>query len=98
MYTPCIRVTKTPLQVSSFALHLSHVGSLERLMLATDSTAWLCELVVVEDKHLKETVFFLCGRSGTASVTLAVKHDFCFDVGSINPVAWTRSGWHVQSY
>ena len=50
-------------QESAFTLHLAHVGPLERLSLATDGAAWLCDLVVVQDQHQQETVFFLCGRS-----------------------------------
>ncbi|KAL3141352.1 hypothetical protein ABBQ32_004935 [Trebouxia sp. C0010 RCD-2024] len=56
---------KTPFsrgKVSQFELHLSHVGPLERLTLATDAAAWLCDLVVVHDAHLHETVYFPCGR------------------------------------
>ena len=51
-----------PLQVSQFTMHLSHVGQLERLTLATDAAPWLCDLLVVHDSHLQETVYFLCGR------------------------------------
>lgn len=51
-----------PLQVSQFQLHLSHVGALQRLTLATDASAWLCDQVVVHDARLQETVYFLCGR------------------------------------
>ncbi len=49
-------------QESEFTLYLPHVGPLEQVTLATDGAAWLCDLVVVEDKHLQETVYFVCGR------------------------------------
>ena len=50
------------LQVSQFTMQLNHVGALERLTLVTDAAAWLCDLVVVHDTYLQETVYFLCGR------------------------------------
>ncbi|DBA69854.1 TPA: hypothetical protein ACH3X2_012566 [Trebouxia sp. C0005] len=49
-------------QESEFALYLPHVGALEQVTVATDGSAWLCDLIVVEDKHLQETVYFVCGR------------------------------------
>lgn len=49
-------------QESELVLYLPHVGPLEHVTLATDGSAWLCDLLVVEDKHLQETVYFVCGR------------------------------------
>ncbi|DBB10366.1 TPA: hypothetical protein ACH3X3_001925 [Trebouxia sp. C0006] len=60
-------------QESEFTLYLPHVGPLEQVTLATDGSAWLCDLIVVEDKHLQETVYFVCGRwlgKGEPSETL----------------------------
>jgi len=49
-------------QESEFTLYVPHVGPLEQVTLATDGSAWLCDLIVVEDKHLQETLYFICSR------------------------------------
>ena len=63
------------LQEAQFVLQLAHVGPLDRLTLATDCAAWLCDLVVVKDKHLQESVYFMCGRYGQAVYYFAVQDD-----------------------